>query len=130
MPHLQFDVNIKLDNKKRKIFLDFIRTQFSKIMRTGEEHIAISLREFPKNSLSLGRADSEDYVCFMNLDVREGRSMQQKRDLVKKYMEGVRRILGIDLSNQYITYTLHQGNDFNLYEKSLKEWSDNDNPIT
>ena len=129
MPHLQFDVNVKLNNKKRKIFLDFVRTQFSKIMRTGKEHIAISLREFPKNSLSLGRARSEDFVCFMNLDIREGRSLKQKRDLVEKYMEGVSRILGIDLRNQYITFTSHQGNDFNLYEKSLKKWSDNDNPI-
>ena len=82
-----------------------------------------------KSSLSLGRASPEDYVCFMNLDIREGRSLKQKRDLVKKYMEGVKQILGIDLNNQYITYTSHNGRDFNLYEKTLKEWSDNDNPV-
>ena len=129
MPHLQFDINLKLNNKTRKIFLDFVKTEFSKIMRTGEGHIAISLRDFAKSSLSLGRSSPEDYVCFMNLDIREGRSLKQKRDLVKKYMEGVKQILGIDLNNQYITYTSHNGRDFNLYEKTLKEWSDNDNPV-
>ena len=65
----------------------------------------------------------------MNLDIRTGRTNQQKRELAIKYMEGVKEILGIKLNNQYVTYTSHPGNDFNLYEKSLKEWTDNDNPL-
>ena len=44
-------------------------------------------------------------------------------------MEGVQEILGIRLNNQYITYSRHSGNDFNLYEKCLEEWTDNDNPV-
>ena len=44
-------------------------------------------------------------------------------------MEGVKEILGIKLNNQYVTYTSHPGNDFNLYERSLKDWTDNDNPL-
>ncbi len=129
MPHLQFDVNKKLSDDQRKEFLEFVKKKFSEIMKTGINHVAISLREFPKNSLTLGRADSNGFVCFMNLDIRDGRSTKQKRELVKNYMEGARKIFGIDLSNQYVTYTSHPGNDFNLYEKSLNEWSKNDNPL-
>ena len=70
-----------------------------------------------------------DLVCFMNLDVRNGRTNKQKRELAIKYMEGVKEILGINLNNQYVTFTSHPGNDFNLYEKSLEEWTDSDNPI-
>ena len=128
MPHLQFDVNKEISNEQRKIFVEYVKTIFSEIMRTGVNHIAVSLREFPKHSLTLGRAEVGDNVCLMNLDIRDGRTMKQKRELVKKYMEGVEEILGIRLNNQYVTYTSHQGNDFNLYEKCLEEWTDNDNP--
>ena len=128
MPHLQFDVNKKLNNEQRKVFVEYVKSVFSEIMRTGVNHIAVSLREFPKYSLTLGRAELGDFVCFMNLDVRNGRTNKQKRELAIKYMEGVKEILGIKLNNQYVTYTSHPGNDFNLYEKSLKEWTDSDNP--
>ena len=128
MPHLQFDVNKELNNEQRKVFVEYVKSVFSEIMRTGVNHIAVRLKEFPKFSLTLGRAKLGDFVCFMNLDVRNGRTNKQKRDLVIKYMEGVKEILGIELNNQYVTYTSHPGNDFNLYEKSLKEWTDSDNP--
>ena len=129
MPHLQFDVNKKLNNEQRKVFVEYVKRVFSEIMRTGVNHIAVSLREFPKFSLTLGRAKLGDFVCFMNLDIRTGRTNKKKRELAIKYMEGVKEILGIKLNNQYVTYTSHPGNDFNLYEKSLKEWTDNDNPL-
>ena len=130
MPHLQFDVNKKLNNEQRKVFVEYVKRVFSEIMRTGVNHIAVSLREFPKYSLTIGRADLGDFVCFMNLDIRTGRTNKQKRELAIKYMEGVKAILGIKLNNQYVTYTSHPGNDFNLYEKSLKELTDNDNPLS
>ena len=126
MPHLQFDVNKELNNEQRKVFVEYVKRVFSDIMRTGVNHVAISLREFPKFSMTLGRAELGDFVCFMNLDIRTGRTNKQKRELAIKYMEGVKEILGIKLNNQYVTYTSHPGNDFNLYEKSLKEWTDND----
>ena len=130
MTHLQFDVNKELNDEQRKVFVEYAKSVFSEIMRTGVNHIAVSLREFPKFSLTLGRAELGDFVCFMNLDIRTGRTNKQKRELAIKYMEGVREILGIKLNNQYVTYTSHPGNDFNLYEKSLKEWTDNDNPLS
>ena len=129
MPHLQFDVNKKLNNEQRKVFVEYVKSVFSETMRTGVNHIAVSLREFPKFSLTLGRAKLGDFVCFMNLDLRNGRTNRQKRELAIKYMEGVKEILGIKLNNQYVTYTSHPGNDFNLYERSLKDWTDNDNPL-
>ena len=129
MPHLQFDVNKKLNDEQRKVFVEYVKSVFSETMRTGVNHIAVSLREFPKFSLTLGRAELGDFVCFMNLDLRNGRTDKQKRELAIKYMEGVKEILGIKLNNQYVTYTSHPGNDFNLYERSLKDWTDNDNPL-
>ena len=58
--------------------------------------------------MTLGRADLGDFVCFMNLDVRNGRTNKQKRELAIKYMEGVKEILGIKLNNQYVTLQVIQ----------------------
>ena len=129
MPHLQFDINKKLNSKDKNKFCKYIRNNFGKIMKTGTDHVAISLRELGKDSLSLGRAKQNEYVCFMNLDVRVGRSVKQRRELVKSYIKGVNQFFGIKKENQYITFTLHNGRDFNLYEKSLENWLKNDDPL-
>ena len=65
----------------------------------------------------------------MNLDVRVGRSVKQRRELVKSYIKGVNQFFGIKKENQYITFTLHNGRDFNLYEKSLENWLKGDDPL-
>ena len=129
MPHLQFDINKKLNPSVRSKFNKKIIETFSQIMETGKDHIAISLREHRLKSLRLGRASSSDYVCIMNLDIREGRSLKQKRNLAIRYMEIVNEILEIKYENQYLTYTGHNGLDFNLYEKQLKNWVKNDKPL-
>lgn len=129
MPHLQFEINKTLNSEERDDFIEFAKNTFSEVMKTGVGHIAISLREFPLNALSLGRAKKNEFVCLMNLDLREGRSLEQKRELVKKYMQGVENFFKIRRENQYLTFTSHIGNDFNLFEKSLEEWLENDKPI-
>ena len=44
-------------------------------------------------------------------------------------MQGVENFFKIRRENQYLTFTSHIGNDFNLFEKSLEEWLENDKPI-
>ena len=129
MPHLQFDINKKLNTKDKNKFCRYVRDNFGKIMKTGTDHVAISLRELEKDSLSLGRVKDIEYVCFMNLDVRIGRSTKQRRELVKCYIKGINQFFGIKKENQYITFTLHNGGDFNLYEKSLENWIKGDDPL-
>ena len=97
-------------------------------MQTGTDHIAITLRELEKENVSLGRAKNNGHVCVMNLDIRLGRTKQQPLDLVKTFIIGVERIFGINRNNQYVTFTNHQGIEFNFYEKSLSNWVKNDNP--
>ncbi len=128
MPHLQFDINKKLEKKFKQEFIIFIEKNFSKIMETGKDHIAITIREFEKDNLSLGRVKNNDHVCLMNLDIRLGRTEKQKLELVKTFIIGVEKFFGVNKSNQYVTLTNHQGNEFNFYEKSLSDWIKNDDP--
>lgn len=77
MPHLQFEVNKVLTQKTKEDFAQQIRETFSEVMQTGTEHIAISLREYEKYNLTIGRANPNDDICLMNLDIREGRSLEK-----------------------------------------------------
>lgn len=122
MPHLQFEVNKKLKKNCKQKFIAFIEESFSKIMQTGTDHIAITLRELEKENISLGRVHKNDTLCLMNLDIRSGRSKKQKIELVKTFMHGVEKFLKINKNNQYITFTNHKGIEFNFYEKSLSDW--------
>lgn len=128
MPHLQFDINKKLEKKVKEEFIIFIERSFSRIMQTGTDHIAITIKEFEKGNLSLGRVSNSEYVCLMNLDIRLGRTENQKLELVKTLIIGVEKLFGVNKNNQYVTLTNHKGDDFNFYEKSLSDWIENDDP--
>ena len=114
MPHLQFEINKKLEKKSKKEFIIFIEKNFSKVMQTGTDHIAITIRELEKENISLGRAKNNDHVCLMNLDIRLGRTKKQQLELVKTFIIGVEKIFGINRNNQYVTFTNHQGIEFNF----------------
>ena len=128
MPHLQFDINKKIDKGVKQKFIKFVEHSFSEIMETGTDHIAISIREEGKSNLSLGRANKNQDICLMNLDIRSGRKKEQIEKLVKTLMVGVNKIFKIKVSNQYTTITNHPGHEFNLFEKSLGNWKVNDDP--
>jgi|TARA_B100000287_G_C20630600_1_gene779659 phenylpyruvate tautomerase PptA (4-oxalocrotonate tautomerase family) len=128
MPHLQFEINKKLNKKDKIKFIDFIEDSFSKIMQTGTDHIAISIKELEKENLSLGRAKNNNLICLMNLDIRSGRTKDQKIKLVKSFISGVEKFFGIKKQFQYVTFTNHDGVEFNFFEKSLSEWIKNDDP--
>ena len=130
MPHLQFEINKKVSNESKEVFVNEIRDTFSEVMDTGTDHIAISLREYDKYNLTIGRADINDDICLMNLDIREGRTIEKRRQLALKYMEIVKENFGIDQKNQYITFTEHKGQDFHLVEKYLSQWEIGEDPLS
>ncbi len=129
MPHLQFEINQNITKEKKENLLEKIRTCFSEVMDTGTEHIAISIREYEKYNLTIGRANPEENICLMNLDIREGRTIEQRRELALRFMDIVNRNLNINNENQYITFTEHKGEDFHLIEKYLGSWERGEDPL-
>lgn len=129
MPHLQFEINKKVFNETKEDFVEKIRETFSKVMDTGTDHIAISIREYEKYNLTIGRADPKDDICLMNLDIREGRTIEQRRELALRYIDIVSELFHIDKKNQYITFTEHKGEDFHLAEKFLASWERGEDPL-
>ena len=129
MPHLQFEINKKVSNESKEEFVKEIRAAFSEIMDTGTDHIAITIREYDKYSLTIGRANPADDICLMNLDIREGRTIEKRRELALKYMQIVQQNFGINPKNQYVTFTEHKGEDFHLVEKFLASWESGEDPL-
>lgn len=129
MPHLQFEVNKKIDTNIKDEFIKKIMSIFSKVMDTGTDHIAVSIREYDKYSLSIGRANINDDICLMNLDIREGRTIIKRRELVLLYIDLVEKLFSVDKKNQYITLTEHKGEDFHLTEKYLNSWEKGEDPL-
>ena len=129
MPHLQFEINKKVSNESKEEFVKEIRATFSEIMDTGTDHIAITIREYDKYSLTIGRANPTDDICLMNLDIREGRTIEKRRELALKYMQIVQQNFGINPKNQYVTFTEHKGEDFHLVEKYLASWESGEDPL-
>ena len=129
MPHLQFEINKKVSDDSKEEFVNEIRNAFAQIMDTGVDHIAISIREYEKYNLTIGRASINDDICLMNLDIREGRTIEKRRELALAYMEIVKENFGINQKNQYITFTEHKGEDFHLVEKYLASWETGEDPL-
>lgn len=129
MPHLQFEINKKIENKKKEEFINEVMSIFSEVMDTSTDHIAISIREYDKYSLSIGRANIEDDICLMNLDIREGRTIEKRRELVLLYMSLVEELFDVKKRNQYTTITEHKGEDFHLVEKYLASWEIGEDPL-
>lgn len=126
MPHLQFEINKQVENSIKNAFANEVRATFAEIMDTGTDHIAISIREY---NLTIGRAKPEDDICLMNLDIREGRTIEQRRDLALRYMNIVKNNFNVETENQYITFTQHPGEDFHLVEKYLAGWETGEDPL-
>ena len=93
MPHLQFELNKKVAEESKEEFVKEIRNCFSTVMDTGTDHIAITIREYDKYSLTIGRANPTDDICLMNLDIREGRTIEKRRELALKFMNIVKEML-------------------------------------
>ncbi len=130
MPHLQFEINKPLENPDKLAFFEQVRLLFSRIMDTGTDHISISLREFPTYNLSIGRAkEPEKGIALVNADIREGRSLKQRRELTLGFMDLLAQRWQIPKEQIYVTLTEHKGEDFHLVERFLAGWREGEDPL-
>ncbi len=123
MPHLQFDFNKKLSKDQKKNLSQLTFKCFSETMNTATDHIGVSIREFDVNNLFLGQVKNQsDGVALVNIDLRKGRSSQQRKKLGLDLMEVINDITSIPKTNVYVIYTEHKGEDFNLSDRQLDNW--------
>lgn len=99
-------------------------------MDTGTDHISISIREFGTHNLSIGRVkEPEKAIAVVNADIREGRTMEQRRSLTLGFIELLNKNMNIPKTHIYVTLTEHKGEDFHLVEKYLGNWEEGEDPL-
>ena len=131
MPHLQFEINRPLGDAQKIGFAEQARALFARVMDTGTDHVSISIRQWGTHDLSIGRArQPEKGVALVNADIREGRTLQQRRTLALGFMELLEKTWQIPREQMYVTFTEHKGEDFHLAERYLANWQEGEDPLT
>lgn len=130
MPHIQFEINKPLNDDQRRRLATEAKSLFARVMDTGTDHIATSIREHGTYGLDLGRVvDHEQGVALVNVDLRQGRTLHQRRELALGFVKTLARLFGVPAENVYVTFTEHKGEDFHLNERYLSDWLQGEEPL-
>ncbi len=130
MPHIQIDLNQTLSERQKMTLAGEVKALFARVMDTGTDHIATSIREHGTYNLDLGRVQDHTLgVALVNVDLRRGRTLQQRRNLALGLIDLLNRMHGIPPEHAYVTLTEHRGEDFHLAERYLTDWREGDEPL-
>ncbi len=130
MPHLQFEMNFTPTEREKQQFAAAVIREFSEIMDTGTDHIAVTLRCFAAGDLTFGRAaPSGGRTAFVNADIRLGRTKDQKRRLALAYIDELAKTWGLAREAVYVIFTEHDGEHFQLSDRVLPSWSRGEDPL-
>ncbi|HET9751856.1 MAG TPA: tautomerase [Myxococcales bacterium] len=129
MPHLRFDLNFTPSAGDKTRFAAAVAEHFGRVMNTGTEHVAVSLRCGAPEDLHFGRAADPARVALLDFDVRRGRTMGQKRELALAVIGELRKTFAVDPSGVYLVYTEHDGPDFQMEDGVLPSWSAGEDPL-
>jgi phenylpyruvate tautomerase PptA (4-oxalocrotonate tautomerase family) len=130
MPHLQFELDFTPPPEARRAFASAVVNHFATIMDTGTDHIAITLRCYPRGDLTFGRAvDPGRGIAFLNADIRLGRSRDQKRRLSLAIIGELGARFGVPKEATYVILTEHDGENFQLSDRVLPSWSSGEDPL-
>ena len=128
MPHLQFDLNFSPDARDKERFSSAVVQHFARVMDTGTDHIAVSLRCCAREDLVFGRA-KDRFIAFMNADLRKGRTPDQKRRFALAVIDELERVLKVPRESVYVIFTEHDGPDFQMHDGVLPSWTSGEDPL-
>jgi len=130
MPHLQFDLSFSPRPEAKTRFASAVVQHFARVMDTGTDHIAVTLRCGGREDLTFGRAaDPSRGIAFLNADLRRGRTPEQKRAFALAVIGELERVLGVPGPNVYVVFTEHDGPDFQMHDGVLPSWSAGEDPL-
>jgi phenylpyruvate tautomerase PptA (4-oxalocrotonate tautomerase family) len=130
MPHLQFELNLAPTPEQKARFAQAVVQHFATIMDTGTDHIGITLRCYGRDDLIFGRAaDPGKGIAFLNADIRQGRTADQKRRLALAIMGEIEGVFGVPKRSVYVVYTEHDGPDFQMDDRVLPSWTEGEDPL-
>ena len=98
-------------------------------MDTGTDHVGSRSAPRPGRPRLRAGDDPAKGICFVNADIRLGRTADQKRRLALAFIDEVHRAFGVPKQAVYVIYTEHDGQHFQLEEKVLPSWTPGEDPL-
>jgi phenylpyruvate tautomerase PptA (4-oxalocrotonate tautomerase family) len=130
MPHLHFDLNFVPKEDAKARFSASVVQHFARVMDTGTDHIAVTLRCLSRADVTFGRAvDPARGIAVMNADLRRGRTAEQKRSFALAVISELERTLAVPPASVYVVFTEHDGPDFQMHDGVLPSWSAGEDPL-
>ena len=129
MPHLRFDLNFTPSAEDKTRFAATVAQHFGRVMNTGTEHVAVSLRCGAPEDIVFARAADAARVALLDFDVRRGRTAGQKRELALAVIGELQKAFAVAPSAVYLVYTEHDGADFQMEDGVLPSWSAGEDPL-
>ena len=126
MPHLQFDLSFTPSPEQKTRFASAIVEHFARVMDTGSDHIAVSLRCGARGDLTFGRAEDPTFTVKSMTIIS---APDQKRLFALAAIEELERTLGVPRAAVYVIFTEHDGPDFQMHDGVLPSWSAGENPL-
>jgi phenylpyruvate tautomerase PptA (4-oxalocrotonate tautomerase family) len=128
MPHLHFNLSFTPSPEKKQRFTAAVVDHFARVTDTGTDHIAVSLACGTSDDLRYGRA-VQGGIAFLDADLRRGRTAEQKRAFALAVIRDLESMLGVPPPNVYVTFTEHDGPDFQMHDGVLPSWSPGEDPL-
>jgi phenylpyruvate tautomerase PptA (4-oxalocrotonate tautomerase family) len=130
MPHLQFELNFTPTADEKRRFARAVVDHFARVMDTGTDHVGVTIRCYGPDDLHFGRAEQPgSRIAFLNADIRNGRTADQRRRLALAIIDELSRALRVPRRSVYVIYTEHDGESFQLEEKVLPSWTPGEDPL-
>lgn len=123
MPLLQFDTTLEMTADEKRRFTDDVTDLYAEEMATTRGHVAVVVREHASANLSLGRA-VDGPLCFLNADVREGRSFERKRAFALATMDLLRERFDVPRENLKVVFSEHAGEEMMGLDRVGGDWSE------
>jgi phenylpyruvate tautomerase PptA (4-oxalocrotonate tautomerase family) len=131
MPYLQLDLNGHYPIAKKQQLAGKMSATYARMMAVDIRRISVAFRELGEGSVWRVAEPVEDpvSVAVMMLDIRRGRSAEQRMEVAKALCAHCVEILGLHEDRLNVEFTQHSGDE--MYHPALggysPEWTEGEN---
>jgi len=122
MPYLSLDTTDTPTESQHRDCTSALTDQYTEIMETDPDHVAVTIRTHPSEAMTLGRA-VDGPIAVLSADIRRGRPFEQRRAFGLAVIDWLSAEWGIPRPNLKIVFTEHSGDQLMGADRVGSEWS-------
>jgi len=122
MPYLSLDTTDTPTENQQRDCTSALTDQYTEIMETDPDHVAVAIRTHPSEAMTLGRA-VDGPIAVLSADIRRGRPFEQRRAFGLAVIDWLSAEWEISRPNLKIVFTEHSGDQLMGADRVGSEWS-------